>query len=513
MNTNNNLNQTLLAGGLVLLVLFALPSRAAAQSVTLVPVSPVPETPFRITTDGVNLYFDDQRTSGQFIVSVPIEGGTATTLYTAFNPHQLALIGSDIFWIDPNSGPVTDTQILRAPKDGSGPVTAIYTGAFVGQPIVDGSGLTTDGAKLYSADEVQGRVHSLNPDGSGLFQLGSRYGGFFDTEHLNTIFHSEGALFIADFGKAGSFIPKVVSIPAAGGSFTTHYEGSPFVTPVDIAVGNEAVFVADLSANTIWIMPITGGTPTVPVLGPPTAFVSGAPFVQIIGLTFFDNDLYVTDTGNYIDGGGNFVDGPGAIYRVNTSADSDGDGLTDEEEAAIGTDPNDADTDDDGLDDGTEVEAAMGTGCPDPLIPDSDGDTLSDGVEVAAGTNPCNVDSDGDGIPDDIDPFPTDPEGTSGFLEDESRAMADEIQVLSLGMFNGPNNNANQGRRNALANRATEAANAIAAGDIQSAIDSLMSLLAKVDGQSPPPDWMDDSPQKTTLQGQLIFLITLLELL
>ena len=72
---------------------------------------------------------------------------------------------------------------------------------------------------------------------------------------------------------------------------------------------------------------------------------------------------------------------------------------------------------------------------------------------VAAGTNPCNEDSDGDGLPDGVDPTPTEPGATTGFLEDFSRATADEIQALDSGLFNGLNNNANNGRRNALAVR------------------------------------------------------------
>lgn len=70
------------------------------------------------------------------------------------------------------------------------------------------------------------------------------------------------------------------------------------------------------------------------------------------------------------------------------SLDSDGDGLSDEEEAELGTDPNDADTDDDGLDDGYEQE--IGT---DPLDEDTDNDGLSDGEEVELGSDPL----DGDG--------------------------------------------------------------------------------------------------------------------
>lgn len=77
--------------------------------------------------------------------------------------------------------------------------------------------------------------------------------------------------------------------------------------------------------------------------------------------------------------------------------DTDGDGITDEEEARRGTDPNSADTDGDGLNDSDEIEE-YGT---DPLVADTDGDGLSDGDEVLAhGTDPNNPDSDGDGLSD-----------------------------------------------------------------------------------------------------------------
>lgn len=66
-----------------------------------------------------------------------------------------------------------------------------------------------------------------------------------------------------------------------------------------------------------------------------------------------------------------------------TGPDSDGDGLPDSQEIAIGTDPNDPDSDDDGLNDGDEV--ALGT---DPNNPDTDDDGLSDGEELLLGTDP-----------------------------------------------------------------------------------------------------------------------------
>lgn len=80
--------------------------------------------------------------------------------------------------------------------------------------------------------------------------------------------------------------------------------------------------------------------------------------------------------------------------------DRDGDGLTDAEEAEVGTDPLNPDTDGDELSDGVEV-IEIGTS---PLDPDSDGDELSDGEEVFGyGTDPLNPDTDEDGLWDGRD--------------------------------------------------------------------------------------------------------------
>lgn len=60
------------------------------------------------------------------------------------------------------------------------------------------------------------------------------------------------------------------------------------------------------------------------------------------------------------------------------AADTDGDGLTDTQEAQIGTDPGKPDTDGDGLTDAQEVH--LGT---DPCNRDTDGGGVSDGEEAA----------------------------------------------------------------------------------------------------------------------------------
>lgn len=186
--------------------------------------------------------------------------------------------------------------------------------------------------------------------------------------------------------------------------------------------------------------------------------------------------------------------------------DSDGDGLTDDQELLLGTDPFNPDTDGDGLLDGTEVD--IGT---DPLNPDTDGDGLSDGYEVNVSlTDPLNPDTDGDGLTDDIDPTPLDPGATADWLEDEARLLADWVGAIDLAAFSGPNNNANRGRRNALANRIRSAANAISRGDYFDAIDTLEGVLAKVDGIEPEPDWMAPGPEQQTLADDLNLLIALL---
>jgi clumping factor A len=105
--------------------------------------------------------------------------------------------------------------------------------------------------------------------------------------------------------------------------------------------------------------------------------------------------------------------------------DGDGDGLSDDTEATLGTDPTDADSDDDGVKDGEEpnfADDSDGDGTTNALDEDSDGDGLFDGTELgkdcanpatsaAAGhcvadaddtttTNPLDPDTDGGGVKD-----------------------------------------------------------------------------------------------------------------
>ncbi len=80
--------------------------------------------------------------------------------------------------------------------------------------------------------------------------------------------------------------------------------------------------------------------------------------------------------------------------------DRDEDGLSNDQEAVLGTDPDNPDSDGDGLSDGQEM-LTFGS---DPRRRDSDGDILLDGDEVNVyGTDPTKPDTDSDGINDGVE--------------------------------------------------------------------------------------------------------------
>jgi hypothetical protein len=82
---------------------------------------------------------------------------------------------------------------------------------------------------------------------------------------------------------------------------------------------------------------------------------------------------------------------PASVPPGEPTVDTDGDMLSDAQEAELGTNPELADSDGDGLTDFAEVgfEPGSATGT-DPLLVDTDGDDVGDGDEITNGTDPTD---------------------------------------------------------------------------------------------------------------------------
>jgi len=120
-----------------------------------------------------------------------------------------------------------------------------------------------------------------------------------------------------------------------------------------------------------------------------------------------------------------------------TQMDSDGDGLSDAFETAIGSDPNDADTDDDGVLDGQEPNPAAdsdGDGLINVLDSDSDNDGLFDGTEMGRDcTNPATNTSKNQCVADadkgNTTTSPVDPDTDDGGISDGSEDFNHNGQI------------------------------------------------------------------------------------
>lgn len=110
-------------------------------------------------------------------------------------------------------------------------------------------------------------------------------------------------------------------------------------------------------------------------------------------------DAFFNDSDNNSDG---------SIPRCGTGIDSDGDGLTNEQECTLGSDPLNPDSDGDGVRDGTEVRYPRICVATDRSMqrrppPACTNDTDCNSDERCVGLNPASNDSDGDGVPDGME--------------------------------------------------------------------------------------------------------------
>lgn len=178
------------------------------------------------------------------------------------------------------------------------------------------------------------------------------------------------------------------------------------------------------------------------------AYVCTLPDNDGDGLPNIIEEMYGTDSENPDTDGDGLTD-YGEVHVIGTDSlkfdtngngvndaddDSDGDGLANKEEIALGTDPTSADSDGDGLFDYDEINKYS----TDPLNADSDSDTLNDGDEIAIGLDPNNLET--FGVPDAEykvnQTIAVDSKALAGINTEESPYKL-SIEVVASGNVNG----------------------------------------------------------------------------
>lgn len=119
---------------------------------------------------------------------------------------------------------------------------------------------------------------------------------------------------------------------------------------------------------------------------------------------------------------------------TDVGADTDNDGLADDFEISIGTDPNSTDSDRDGIEDGIEFRTLK----TDPAIADTDGDGFSDGEELIGGFDPLVAggtlpDLDNDGLANLYEELHG-LDGGDPDMDDDGLSDGDELRVFGTDM-------------------------------------------------------------------------------
>lgn len=261
-----------------------------------------------------------------------------------------------------------------------------------------------------------------------------------------------------------------LSATATAGSQINWYASSTSTEPLEIDTPNfttpnltattsfyvEAV-LGSCSSDRVEVVATIVAPPVVEAVSTPidVCNIEGSEFPEIIdlnsGLTQSSPGTWAitSDPSNTLEiVGGNVVDFEGApignytfTYTTNTATapcgetsatitvvvnecvlDSDGDGLEDEYERGIGTNPDDSDSDNDGILDAVEV----GDDLDNPL--DTDGDGIIDALESNV------LDADSDGVVDQLDPAnenPCIPDNTAGACDTDGDGITDGDEIAN----------------------------------------------------------------------------------
>jgi outer membrane protein assembly factor BamB len=256
-------------------------------------------------------------------------------------------------------------------------------------------GVTLEGAVLASATRLyvpQGRSAPLAYDLRTGSYLGSLQGGggVFALLTADTYYIAHGP------GNKMGWI--TVSNAQTTDKVASYDGGNAMVVTGDLAYilkDTDLMAINRSTSSTVWSVPCD--CPYALILAGATLFAGGdgqvAAFDPANGAKLWSRPVSGKAYGLAAASGRLFAStDAGSLYMFSSETDSDGDGLIDSEEVALGTDPDDPDTDADGLSDGDEVHGTYGY-VTDPLLDDTDGDGVSDGDEIHWGYDPLNPNS------------------------------------------------------------------------------------------------------------------------
>jgi hypothetical protein len=301
---------------------------------------------------------------------------TAPYQFTVTAPHGAAslTLGASAGDLGNNVGVAADIQIAVTPD----PLTA------AAGRVVDGNGVPVGGAAVSCL--AHGGVTSAD--------------GSFAVAGLPTI--QPTVLCTADFVDAQGVTVHGASarVPPQRGGVTQVGDIRLLPVPVISAIVPKAIDsfrppatirVTGVNLAGATFAFVSGATPIV-TIGTPQIAADGRSATLPIDVVFGSQGTLVMTATNAAGASETFATGGNSLLVLGLSpaADADNDGLTNEYELAIGTDPTSLDTDHDGLPDGWEVRFGLNPLDASDAAADADGDGRTNLQESQAGTNPTN---------------------------------------------------------------------------------------------------------------------------
>lgn len=330
--------------------------------------------------------------------------------YVAYHSDAINLVASDtnglgdIFFYDTQTGDTrrisTTSSGAQASGDSDRPSVS-FDGRYVAfsstaTDLVTGD--TTFASDIVIKDTQTGAVSIVSTDSAGNQKNVACSAPDITPDGRYVVFNTSGDLTAINVSNTNAYIKDTVTNTTVLASIDASGTTGSIASAQQPSISDDGRFVTFWSSSTVLVSNDTNGKFDIFIHDKDTGVTTIASASENGTLgdansytsNFSGNGRYVvygSDATNLVDVD---VNGQRDVFRSPNpaySVDTDGDGLTDAEEVALGTDLNLADTDGDTLNDGDEVNT-YGT---DPLLADSDLDGFDDGEEVAAGTDPNNI--------------------------------------------------------------------------------------------------------------------------